>query len=86
MADNRKEDMLCKLEKDRENISALLQQYNGSGPNYRPGETDLIRAMDVDYYDSKTTKQMRLNAQLASLRVKRRTRFDPLPRRNNSVM
>ena len=29
---------------------------------------------------------MRMDAQLASLRVKRRTRFDPLPRRVNSVM
>ena len=84
--DNRKEEMLSKLEKDRENISALLQQYSASVPSYPPGEAELVRAMDVDYYDTRITKKQRMEAQLASLKVKRRTRFDPLPRRVQSVM
>ena len=78
--------MLLKIEKDRENITALLQQYSASVPNYPPGGEDIPRLTEVDYNDSKVTKKQRMEAQLASLKVKRRTRFDPLPRRVQSVM
>lgn len=78
--------MLLKIEKDRENISALLQQYSASVPNYPPGGEEIPKAIDVDYSDSRLTKKQRMEAQLASLKVKRRTRFDPLPRRVQSVM
>ena len=55
-------------------------------PNYPPGGEDIPRLTDVDYNDTRVTKKQRMEAQLASLKVKRRTRFDPLPRRVQSVM
>lgn len=73
--------------REKYNVSVLLKdQYSASRPKHLPGDEDPLDAINVNYEDHTLTKKQRMEAQLASLNLKRRTRFQAIPvKRNNSV-
>lgn len=55
---------------------------------HAPGTLDPLKEISLDYSDPKVRKNTRMDAQLASLKVKRRTRFEAMPvkQRSNSIV
>ena len=71
--------------RDKLNISHLLKdQYSSSRAHHEPGEEDPMEIANLNYEDHSVTKKQRIDAQLASLKIKRRTKFQPIPMKRDS--
>ena len=66
--------------REKMSIGILLQdQYSSSGAYHAPGEEDPLTSLQVNYEDKQLTKKKRMEAVLASLKLKRRTKFKAIP-------
>ena len=65
---------------ERFSINMLLKdQFGSRAAKHAPGTDDPLTAIEVDYNDFNTKKKTRMEATLASLKLRRRTKFHAIP-------
>jgi len=71
--------------REKFSISILLNdQYSSSKAEHAMGEKDPLESLMINYEDKGLTKKQRMETQLASLKLKRRTKFKAIPTKHSS--
>ena len=60
---------------------SFMDQYNSRAAEAPLGELDPLDAINVNYESKAVTKKLRFESNIASLKLKRRTKFKAVPKR-----